>query len=264
MLTLIGVTHSTAIELFLFKDATEFGGWEGSTAFKKIRIEAPLTTRIPPVYSTITHISLSGKNKALVTQIKSFMQNWNNSGWSLYQLLHKSKQWQLLPFSCCQQQLSGHHPQVANVSIFLGLSLRFSESRTHVILLRRWREARLLSSTVEKALTETYAENYFGERGYFHCQQKWKRWVLETDQAHEVPQCEMNSFSSLFLCAKALVRWLNADFVSKSKQEFSPLYWKDNSVTLCTLSFLISHTFYGLQERKLWIVKAKNLFRQQY
>lgn len=63
---------------------------------------------------------------------------------------------------------------------------------------------------------------------------------------------------------KHLVGWLNADFVYKGEQELSPLYWKDKSVTLCTLSFLISHTSHGVQERKLWIVKAKNHFRQQY
>lgn len=104
MLTLIGFTRSTAIELFLSKDATEFDGWEGSTTFK-MRTEAPLTTWIPPVYSTMTHISLSGKNKALVTQIKSFMQNWNNSGWSLYQLLYKSKQWQQLSSKVSHNQV---------------------------------------------------------------------------------------------------------------------------------------------------------------
>lgn len=105
MLALIDVPHSTAIELFLSKDTTEFGGWEGSTTFKMIRIEAPLTTRIPPVYSTITHISLSGKNKAAVMQIKLFMQNWNNSGWSLFQLLYKSKQGQPLPFKVSNNQV---------------------------------------------------------------------------------------------------------------------------------------------------------------
>lgn len=35
MLTLIGVTHSKAIELFLSKDAAEFGRWEGSTTFQE-------------------------------------------------------------------------------------------------------------------------------------------------------------------------------------------------------------------------------------
>jgi len=69
MLTLTGVTYSTASELFLSKDATEFDGWEGSTTFKKIRSETPLTIQIPPAYSTITCISFPGKSKALVTQI---------------------------------------------------------------------------------------------------------------------------------------------------------------------------------------------------
>lgn len=53
-----------------------------------------------------------------------------------------------------------------------------------------------------KVLTEMYAKTALGRKAF--CQQKWKQWVIETDQAHEVPWCEMNSFSSLFLCAKAL------------------------------------------------------------
>lgn len=61
---------------------------------------------------------------------------------------------------------------------------------------------------------------------------------------------------------KHSVGWLNTDFVSKGEQELFPLHWKDNSVTLCTLFFLLLHTFHGLQERKLWTVKAKNHFRQ--
>lgn len=106
------------------------------------------------------------------------------------------------------QQQSGRYPQAANetVSILLSLSPRFSESRTHVILPCLQRE--FLSSAVQKVLTKMYAENCFGEGGCFSLPAKWKWSALETDQAHEVPQCGMNPFANLYLCAKAL-GWMN-------------------------------------------------------
>lgn len=157
---MIGVTHSRAIELFVSKDAVEFGGRESSTTVRKIRTEAPLMTWIPAMYSTITYTSLFGKNKALAMQIKTFMQNWNSSF-----CIHLNGGNRCLS---SQQQPSGHYPQVPNETLslhFSGFVSIFSESRSHIILLCQQREAWFLNSAAEKALTEMYAEVYFGEGG---------------------------------------------------------------------------------------------------
>lgn len=106
-----------------------------------------------------------------------------------------------------QQQASGHYPQVANET----LSLHFSGfvpvfQRTEVTWSCCANEEKHGFWAVQQRRHSQKCKQkaMLGREANFYCQKKWKWWVLETDQTHEVPQREMNFCSSLVLCAKAL------------------------------------------------------------
>lgn len=142
------------------------------------------------------------------------------------------------------------------------LYLYFSESRTNTILLKR----NIVSEHCSREVAQgnVCRKLFGGGRLLFTVSKSGSDGSWRLTKPMRFPSVRWILPPACFFMQKHLVGLLNAKFVSKSEQELSPLYWKDNSVTLCTLSFPISHIFHGFKERKLCIVKAKNHFRQQY
>lgn len=137
----------------------------------------------------------------------------------------------------------------------------FSKSRAHMILTRANEERHSFwAAQWEGAHTNVCRKLFWGRR--LSASRSGSNGSQKLIKLMKFPSVRWTHSPVYFSVQKHSVGWLNTDFASKDEQELSPQHWKDNSVTLCTLFFLLLHTFHGLQERKLSIAKAEKHFRQ--